>query len=215
MRRLCGGVGRRISRDGVRQRIHWGSQDCVRVARDGRHPRHQRYPKVLPYVLAFGAAWLYAQKPGAADCGCWQPRSCSAVCFATITPLCSVQARLPRCLSRTGTRWQARERSRTLHSPGRPSRPLTSSGCSGEGCGQLCRRQYGHAAGAEGRNAVWSPVPLETDESRPHWVKLSEPQEPIVYSSVATRSFRRGTAPSGDRPWAPTHWGHRKRGGQV
>ena len=37
------------------------------------------------------------------------------------------------------------------------------------------------AARTEGRTTAWSPVPLTTDQSRPHWVKLADPQEPIVY----------------------------------
>jgi hypothetical protein len=37
------------------------------------------------------------------------------------------------------------------------------------------------AARTEGRNTAWSPVSLEPDESRPHWITLAEPQEPIVY----------------------------------
>ena len=139
------------------------------------------YPKVLPYVLTFGAAWLYARKPGLGRL--WL--LAAAVVFggllrhdhaivlgagAGVAVFVAHQETVPRLralahLALAGVALAA---------------PYIVWVQRYEGVANYVAANV-DAASTEGRNTAWSPVPLETDDSRPHWVQLAEPQEPIVY----------------------------------
>lgn len=139
------------------------------------------YPKVLPYVLAFGAAWLYARNPGLRRL--WL--LAAAVVFggllrhdhAVVLGTGAVVAVL------------------AVHQdPVQGVRAIAHLALAGlvlaapyilwvqryEGVANYVAANL-DAARTEGRNTTWSPVPLEADQSHPYWVTLAEPQEAIVY----------------------------------
>jgi len=139
------------------------------------------YPKVLPYVLAFGAAWLYAQKPRLGRL--WA--LAAAVVFGGL--LRHDHAIVLGAGAAVAVFVARRDAAQGM----RPVVHLALAGMALAAPYIIWVQRYEgvanyvvanmDAARTEGRNTAWSPVPLETDESRPHWVKLAEAQEPIVY----------------------------------
>jgi hypothetical protein len=144
-------------------------------------PVTNAYPKVLPYVLAFGAAWLYAQKPGRGLL--WL--LAAAVVFGGLLRhdhaiVLGAGAAAAVFVAHRNTVPGTRAVAHLALAGTALVAPYIIWVQRYEGVANYVAANM-DAAGSEGRNAVWSPVPLETDESRPNWVKLAEPQEPIVY----------------------------------
>jgi hypothetical protein len=139
------------------------------------------YPKVLPYVLAFGAAWLYAQKPGLGRL--WL--LAAAVVFGGLLRhdhaiVLGAGAAVAVFVAHRDTLQGTRAVVQLALAGLALAAPYILWVQRYEGVGNYVAANT-DTARTEGRNTAWSPVPLETDESRPHWVKLAEPQEPIVY----------------------------------
>jgi hypothetical protein len=139
------------------------------------------YPKVLPYVLTFGAAWLYVQKPGLGRL--WL--LAAAVVFGGLLRhdhaiVLGAGAGIAVFVAHPEMAQRLRAVAHVALAGLALAAPYILWVQRYEGVANYVAANI-DAASAEGRNTAWSPVPLETDESRPHWVQLAEPQEPIVY----------------------------------
>ena len=139
------------------------------------------YPKVLPYVLTFGAAWLYAQKPGLGRL--WL--LAAAVVFGGLLRhdhaiVLGAGAGVAVFAAHRETVQRLRAIAHLALAGLVLAAPYIVWVQRYEGVANYVAANL-DAASTEGRNTAWSPVPLETDESRPHWVQLAEPQEPVVY----------------------------------
>jgi len=144
-------------------------------------PVTNAYPKLLPYVLAFGAAWLYGQKPGRGRL--WL--LASAIVFGGLLRhdhaiVLAAGAVAAVFVTHRNTVPGARAVAHLALAGAALVAPYIIWVQWYEGVANYVAANM-DAAGTEGRNAVWSFVPLKTDESRPHWVKLADPQEPILY----------------------------------
>ena len=139
------------------------------------------YPKVLPYVLTFGAAWLYARKPGLGRL--WL--LAAAVVFGGLLRhdhaiVLGAGAGVAVFVAHRETVPRLRAVAHFVLAGLALAAPYIVWVQRYEGVANYVAANV-DAASTEGRNTAWSPVPLETDESRPHWVQLADPQEPIVY----------------------------------
>ena len=139
------------------------------------------YPKVLPYVLAFGAAWVYARKPGLARL--WL--LAAAVVFGGLLRhdhaiVLGAGAVVAVFLAHRNAVQGMRAIAHLALAGVALASPYIIWVQRYEGVANYVAANM-EAAKTEGRNTAWSPVPLETDQSRPQWVKLAEPQEPMVY----------------------------------
>ena len=139
------------------------------------------YPKVLPYVLTFGAAWLYARKPGLGRL--WL--LAAAVVFGGLLRhdhalVLGAGAGVVVFVAHRETVPRLRAVAHFVLAGLALAAPYIVWVQRYEGVANYVAANV-DAASTEGRNTAWSPVPLETDESRPHWVQLADPQEPIVY----------------------------------
>jgi len=139
------------------------------------------YPKVLPYVLTFGAAWLYARKPRVGRL--WL--LAAAVVFGGLLRhdhaiVLGAGAGVAVFVAHRETVPRLRAVAHLALAGLALAAPYILWVQRYEGVANYVAANV-DAASTEGRNTAWSPVPLETDESRPHWVQLAEPQEPIVY----------------------------------
>jgi hypothetical protein len=139
------------------------------------------YPKVLPYVLAFGAAWLYAQKPRLGRL--WL--LAAAVVFGGLLRhdhaiVLGAGAAVAVFVAHRDTVQGTRAVAHLALAGVALAAPYIIWVQRYEGVANYVAANV-DAARTEGRNTAWSPVSLEPDESRPHWIKLAEPQEPIVY----------------------------------
>jgi hypothetical protein len=139
------------------------------------------YPKVLPYVLAFGAAWLYAQKPRLGRL--WL--LAAAVVFGGLLRhdhaiVLGAGAAVAVFVAHRGAATGLRPVMHLALAGMLLAAPYIIWVQRYEGVANYVAANM-DAARTEGRTTAWSPVPLTTDQSRPHWVKLADPQEPIVY----------------------------------
>jgi hypothetical protein len=139
------------------------------------------YPKVLPYVLAFGAAWLYAQEPRLARL--WL--LAAAVVFAGLLRhdhaiVLGAGAAAAVFVAHRGGVSGVRLVVHLALAGVALAAPYIIWVQYYEGVANYVAANI-DAARTEGRTTAWSPVPLAIDHSRPHWVRLAEPQEPIVY----------------------------------
>ena len=139
------------------------------------------YPKVLPYVLTFGAAWLYARKPGFGRL--WL--LAAAVVFGGLLRhdhaiVLGAGAGVAAFVAHPATMPRLRAVAHLALAGLALAAPYIVWVQRYEGVANYVAANV-DAASTEGRNTAWSPVSLETDESRPHWVQLADPQEAIVY----------------------------------
>lgn len=162
------------------------------------------YPKVLPYVLAFGAAWLYAQKPRLGQL--WL--LAAAVVFGGLLRhdhaiVLGAGAAVAVFVANRDPAQRTRAVAHLALAGLAVAAPYVIWVQRYEGVANYVAANL-DAARAEGRNTAWSPVPLEADESRPYWVTLAEPQEPIVYvrwrPSLSDEARHRAETEHGLRP---------------
>jgi hypothetical protein len=139
------------------------------------------YPKVLPYVLAFGAAWLYARRPGR---GRLLLLAAAVVVGGLLRHdhaiVLGAGAAVAVFVAHLDTVQGAKAVAQLAVAGLALAAPYIIWVQRYEGVANYVAANV-DAARSEGRNTAWSPVPLETDESRPYWVKLADPQDPIVY----------------------------------
>jgi len=144
-------------------------------------PVSYSYPKVLPYVLAFGAAWLYAQKPGLGRL--WA--LAAAVVFAGLLrhdhavvlgagAVIGVFAAHQHRLDATKAVAHLALAGLVLAAP----YILWVQWYEGVGNYIASSIDVGRLEAAK---ATWSAPRFELDQSRPLWTRMADPQEPIVY----------------------------------
>jgi hypothetical protein len=139
------------------------------------------YPKVLPYAVAFGAAWLYAQKPNA-----WRIWLLAAtVVFGGLlrhdhAVLLGVGAIVAVLATHGPTREGATALGRLVLAGAVLSAPYTIWVQRYEGVGNYLASNI-EVGRLEAHRSAWSPPEFALDRSRPLWVRMADPQEPIVY----------------------------------
>ena len=144
-------------------------------------PVSYSYPKVLPYALALGAVWLYAQKPGLGRL--WV--LAAAVVFAGLLrhdhagvlgagAVIGVVAAHQRRLDATKAVAHLALAGLVL------TAPYMLWVQRYEGVGNYIATNI-DVWGIEAGKAAWSGPRFELDQSRPLWVRMADPQEPIVY----------------------------------
>lgn len=144
-------------------------------------PVSYSYPKVLPYVLAFGAAWPYARKPGLGRL--WL--LAATVVFGGLLRHDHAIVLGAGAAAAVFAAHPDRSRGTTA---------VAQLGLAGlvlaapyivwvqyyEGVGNYIASNI--AVGRiEAEKATWAAPRFELDRSRPLWVHMADPQEPIVY----------------------------------
>jgi hypothetical protein len=144
-------------------------------------PVSYSYPKVLPYALTFGAAWLYVRKPDTP--GLWL--LAASVVFAGLLrhdhAIVLGAGAIVAVVARQET-WPARARAiSTLALAGVVfAAPYVAWVQYYEGVFNYIGANL-EAGTLEARLANWAPPRFEIDRTRPLWVRLADPQEPVVH----------------------------------
>lgn len=139
------------------------------------------YPKVLPYALAFGAAWLYVRKPETSRL--WLLAAC--VIFAGLLRhdhaiVLGAGAAIAVFTRQATTRAGARAVGMFVLAGFVIAMPYIVWVQYYEGVLNYIGANI-EAGRLEARAANWSPPRFELDRAYPFWVRLADPQERVVY----------------------------------
>jgi hypothetical protein len=144
-------------------------------------PVSYSYPKVLPYVIAFGAAWWYAQKP---DLGRLWLLAATVVFAGLLRHDHAIVLGAGTAVAVFAAHRDTRRATTTVAQLALVGVVLAAPYILWvqryEGIGNYIASNI-DVGRIEAEKATWSAPRFELDRSRPLWIRMADPQEAIVY----------------------------------